>query len=181
MAPDASSKDRAFAFSEPRQERIYQNLRLLGDGPAAFYRDACKIVSGYAGDLDSSTHIVGHLVREIESALRNVLVPIADLKLSEEEKKKKHKSEILAIATALGISESDAIVQAWLSLANEDYDYATYKVAHREALGPPRPLDSGFTEWWNKIQVILDAVLERFRLHYLKSLELVKKRLATEH
>jgi hypothetical protein len=57
MAPDESSKNHAFGFSEPRQERIYANLRLLGDGPAAFYRDACKIVNGFTDKLDSSTHL----------------------------------------------------------------------------------------------------------------------------
>jgi hypothetical protein len=181
MAPDDSPKNHPFGFSEPRQERIYQNLRLLGDGPAAFYRDACKIVNGFTDQFESCTHLVGHLVREIESALRYVLGPISDSQLAGKDKGAKHKAEILGIAAALGIPETDPIVQTWLELASKDYEYAPSKVAHREALGRPRPFDSDFSDWWNNIQAIFDTVLERFRLHYLKSLELVEQRLGKEH
>lgn len=65
----------AFRFADPRQERIHRRLLLIGPGPATFYKDACRLVPD---DLlvESTTHLVAHLLREIESALRDVLEPI---------------------------------------------------------------------------------------------------------
>jgi len=66
-----------FRFSDPRQERIYRRLTLVGPGPASFYRDACLLMAS-GTLLDSTTHVIAHLLREIESALRNVLEPVMD-------------------------------------------------------------------------------------------------------
>ncbi len=63
-----------FRFQERRQERVYRRLRLIGDGPASFFRDACQMMDSPMR-LQSTTHIVGHLLREVESGLRAVLKP----------------------------------------------------------------------------------------------------------
>ena len=66
-----------FRFDDPRQARIFERLkRLVGEGPAAFYRDACRLMTE-ENDYESTTHLVAHLLREIESALRDVLEPVA--------------------------------------------------------------------------------------------------------
>jgi hypothetical protein len=59
----------------PRQESVAAQLReMVGEGPAAFFSDACLILS-----LDprpaSASHIVAHLLREVESSVREVLEP----------------------------------------------------------------------------------------------------------
>ncbi len=69
---------RPHRFEDPGQLRIFERLnRLVSPGPAALYRDACAVASG-SPQLTSATHTVAHLVREVESALRDVLEPVAD-------------------------------------------------------------------------------------------------------
>ena len=64
---------RAHRFEDPRQRRIYERLfRLVGAGLADFYRDACGLVEA-TQPVPTTSHLVGHLVREIESGLRKVL------------------------------------------------------------------------------------------------------------
>lgn len=60
-------------FSNPQQERIYRRLKsLVSPGAAAFWRDACRLME-MEPPLESTTHFVGHSLREIESSLRDVL------------------------------------------------------------------------------------------------------------
>ena len=66
-----------FRFEDPRQERIHRRLLLVGPGPAAFYRDACRLMNQDHG-LQSASHLVAHLLRDTESALRDVLEPQPD-------------------------------------------------------------------------------------------------------
>jgi hypothetical protein len=147
-----------FAFGDPRQERIYRLLGLIGPGPAAFYRDACWMMSD-ANPLASTTHLVGHLLREIDSSIRAVLKTVT-------EKPKGHKDEIKAILAALEIPDTDPVAKAWLSLAGQDNDYGLHARAHRDALSRPRSLDAEFKQFWNDIQNALDRVLEKFEDRY---------------
>jgi hypothetical protein len=58
-----------------RQESLAAQLReLIGEGPAAFFSDACVILSRDPRPAAAS-HIVAHLLREVESAVRSVLQP----------------------------------------------------------------------------------------------------------
>src|SRR5947208_14733040 len=67
-----------FHFVEPKQAHIYKRLlELLGPGLAAFYRDACRLMSTNPA-FDTTTHLVGHALREIESALCAVVLSVAD-------------------------------------------------------------------------------------------------------
>src|SRR5262249_15547414 len=129
-APDA------FKFGDPRQERIHRRLGLVGPGPAAFYRDACRIMSE-ANSLASTTHLVAHLLREIESSIRDVLETVAEKPKS----KRSHREEIRAILSALEIEETDPVAKGWLNLPGQDNDYALHSRAHRDALSDPRTLD----------------------------------------
>ena len=66
-----------YRLSDPRQTRTYERLaRLVGPGPAAFFLDACRLMEE-GKPFQSTTHLVAHLLREIESALRDVLEPIS--------------------------------------------------------------------------------------------------------
>lgn len=64
-----------FRFRDSRQQQIYKRLLLIGPGPAAYFRDACQIMEGNS-NLDAATHLVAHLLREVENALRAVLESI---------------------------------------------------------------------------------------------------------
>lgn len=158
-----------YQFSNQQQEQIYRRLNsLVGSGSAAFYRDACRIME-MEPLLESTTHLVGHLLREIESSLRDVLMPTTSL-LDGKNKNgdQKHKAEIQAVLKLLEISEISVEAETWLSLPGRDNEYGLHKRAHRKALERPRPIDNEFREFWQKMQVVLDGVLDKFEAKYSK-------------
>jgi hypothetical protein len=173
---DERTEASVFRWSNPRQQEIYDGLMMIGEGPAAFYRDACQMMAK-PSDLNSTTHLVGHLVREIESAIRASLATFA--RRAEKESKihnsEKHATEIRAIAQGLGLSDDEPAVQAWLRLADGSYELAPHAVAHREALSRPRPVTGEFERWWIDIEAILQAVLRNFKERFLEPLREVDR------
>jgi hypothetical protein len=113
--------------------------------------------------VEGVTHLVGHLVREIESALRDVLEPIAHYEQKAKDRGKTHEHEVRTILAELGLSETDGVGAAWLHIATSGL--AEY--AHRRALERPRSLDDGFRAVWDEVEGIFDVVLERFESRYL--------------
>jgi len=125
--------------------------------------------------------VVGHLVREIESAIRDTLETFAhraEQTVTKNRNPEKHAAEIRAIALGPGLQESDAAVQAWLRLADRSYEFAPHAVAHRDALARARPVTSEFRSWWTEIQSILLAVLEKFKEQFLQPLREVDRLLS---
>ena len=59
-----------------QQRRIYQRLLLVGEGPAAFYRDACRIMVAEPS-FETITHLMGHCLREIERVLPGAHTSVA--------------------------------------------------------------------------------------------------------
>jgi hypothetical protein len=131
--------------------------------------------------LESTTHFVGHSLREIESSLRDVLEPIANPtlsnpnlikcpsckhKFSQPKQAPTHKDEITAILKALDIPDTDDVAQTWLKLPGQNNEYGLHKRAHRNDLAPPRSVDQEFRQFWTEIQVIFDTVLDRFETLY---------------
>ncbi|MEZ5421681.1 MAG: hypothetical protein R2682_01135 [Pyrinomonadaceae bacterium] len=107
---------------------------------------------------------MGHLLREIESALRDVLTVFTDtsVKLKGSDK---HAKQIRSILSGLGIDEDDLIAQLWLTNAPDEDGLA--RRAHRQNLALPRPVDEAFLKFWDQMQSVLDAVLEIFESRYL--------------
>ena len=160
-----------FRFEDPRQKRIYEKLlRLVGPGAASFYQDACRLME-IKPPLETTTHLVAHSLREIESALRDVLEPVAEQANSLERKKSKggnnHRTEILSVLKGLGIPETDSIAQAWLKTADQGNSYRLHARAHRNALTTPHPPDEGFLQFWNDMEAMLDVVLDKFESAYV--------------
>jgi hypothetical protein len=60
---------------DPRQVEIHWLMEVFGPAPAAFYADACRLLAKDP-PLISTTHVVGHLLRELESTLREILRPM---------------------------------------------------------------------------------------------------------
>jgi len=173
----------SFEFSDSRQERIYRRLLLVGPGPAAFYRDACLLMTAKRS-LSATTHLVSHLLREIESALRDVIEPAISKSSKSAEKKasneQQHRKEIEAILKGLNISVDHAVAKAWMRLADESSEYRLHRLAHRDALSSPRPLDSSFLNFWQDMEALLDIVLDRFEARYLESHKLIDSLIAKE-
>jgi len=149
-----------YRFEDPRQQRIYEDLNeLVGPGPAAFFRDACWLMQN-PYTLQSTSHLVGHLVRETEGAVREVLKPIIYEK-AEKEEETGQKGEIRAILAALAIPEGSPEARAWLALAG-----ILPGVAHRKALEAPRPPDE-VRELWENFQLVLVGLLPAMRNRFL--------------
>src|SRR5215212_5261492 len=64
---------RTLPLEDPRQRTLYELLRrLVGEGPASFYVDACRHMS-IDPPMNAVTHQVGHLLREIDTAMIGML------------------------------------------------------------------------------------------------------------
>src|SRR5689334_21722210 len=107
-----------FRFSDPRQEQKYNRLLLIGPGPAAFYRDACRLIA-HQPSLATTTHLVLHLLREVESGLRDVLVispsVAADSSNADTDLARERNEQIRRLEVALAvhkIAESDPLARA---------------------------------------------------------------------
>lgn len=132
-----------------RQESIAAQLReMIGEGPAAFFTDASLILLDDPRPAAAS-HIVAHLLREVESAVRWVLQP------PENSGSKRggdgHKRSILAVLGELGVSVDEPTAQFWLGLAGEGNPSGLAMRAHRPAL-PDRSMassPSSSTAWRN--------------------------------
>jgi hypothetical protein len=151
---------------DPRRLRIRWRLsKLVGPGPTAFYRDACDLMDD-PKRFQSTTHIVAHLMREIESALRDVLVPLSasSAPAADEDAKESgssHKDEIRAILAALGIPITDPVAKKWLRQAGSYHGRA-----HRRNLAEPAPVTDTVTQFFDDFQGILDYVLDEMEANF---------------
>lgn len=170
-------------FTDPRQERIYRRLLLVGPGPAAFFKDACALMAD-GGGLQTTPHLVAHLLREVESGLRAVLLPYGFEGPAPcphcQNQPGSHKQEVKAILAAYGMEEAEAASEAWLRLTGWDKETGLARLAHRRALGPPRPPDEGVRRAWEDAQELLDVVLAKFETRFLEPFKLVDDLLALE-
>jgi hypothetical protein len=170
-----------YKFTYPQQNRICQRLiTLVGPGAATFYKDACFLME-MDTPLESTTHLVGHLLREVESSLRDVLealsepvvsdkntnltkCPSCDHKFQYQKPLPSHKDEIHAILKALGVGNEKNVAQLWLRLAGKNSKYGLHSRAHRSDLAAPRTVDDEFKTFWRQIQIVLDGVLDGFEV-----------------
>jgi hypothetical protein len=149
-------------FDTPLRERIHRRLGLVGEGPQAFYRDALRLMSGPV--VESTTHLTSHLLREIESALRDVLEPIAHYEGRVKTKgTQSHEQEVRLILGELGLSDTEGPGAAWLDIVQR----GLHELAHRRSLERPRPFDEQFSALWGDVEVVLDAVPQRFESRFL--------------
>jgi hypothetical protein len=140
------------------QQRLEQ---LVGEGAAAFYADALAISRDES--LASRGHLVGHLMREIDSALLQAATPIvgpppprtgAAGGNSSASENRREKAE--AVVRHLRLPADDPVVATWTS---RRFDRA----AHRNNLGPPRPFDP---EAWITYERFLRLALDRVEALY---------------
>jgi thioesterase domain-containing protein len=120
--------------------------------------------------------VVGHLLRELESAIRDVLLPLIQGqsaaaasgpgKASQQPEPSDHKQEIDAIATALGFPSDDELRRLWKSLK-------LHSVAHRGSQLRPRPVDDEFRAWWDGVQALLLRLGRQFESTFTASLPLI--------
>lgn len=150
-----------FSFRDERQRRIYKRLELVGLGTCDYYKDICRLLVTLP-PFETTTHLVGHLIREIESSLRSVLLIFDDT--NESGKGDVHRTQIKGILEGLGIPSSTGIGKLWLQNAGD----LAHGRAHRDNLHRPRPANDDFRQFLDQMESVFDIVLERFESNYLR-------------
>lgn len=172
MAPNEtpnSAPQNDFRFDDPRQLAIYDYLkRLVGDGAASFYKDACRIMATNPS-FDTTTHLIGHMLREVDVSMLGVLEGITETVPKGTDDR--HKKQIKVILDALEIPEDDPIAKAWLDQTTA----GLHSMAHRSGLGAPRPITNDFLEAWEKTNLILYGILEKFETRYLNVFDVLNQ------
>ena len=166
--PNEPSK-KPFSFIDTHQKKIYKKLRLVSLGTASYYKDACRIKSENP-PFDSTTHLIGHLLREIESSLRKVMLPQGFVK--PKGRSDTQKCQVEEIIKVYGISNNEG-GDIWLDLADEKSNKGLYRWAHRDALSKARSADMSFNELWNDVQIMLEGVLDRLESNYAQYVSLI--------
>ena len=146
----------------PRQESIVRRLREIGEGPAEFFVAACELLAEEPRRT-GVTHLVAHLLREVESAVRSVLDPAGDARQGRD----KHRASVIAVLDQLEISRDEPIAEFWLGLTGEGNLSGLAMRAHRSALEAPRPADSAFGDFVAGFEELLDRLLKRFQDRYV--------------
>ena len=158
-----------FDFEDPRQERVYRRLgELVGPGPAALYYDSCKLRSGAGSNFLSRTHLIGHLLREVESALRHVIAPALIPRppvcpTCGLEPREGHVAMIRAALDVLEVAPEDPLRSAWTPGLDE--------LAHRDNLSVPREYDQDTQDFFARYDSIFDLALQRFSERFLVAME----------
>ena len=155
-------------FRDPRQLRLYQRLSIVGEGPASFYRDACQLRDGQLA-LAALTHFIAHSLREVESALRDVLLPFdyspPDACQTCENRPEGHKKEIEAIAQAYGFDER--LKKEWIRLViQQDKKGGLVRYAHHDALARPRDYDHQFEQVCADFDYLLEHLVNKFEAKF---------------
>lgn len=167
------------------ERHVHDQLsRLIGSGPAAFFRDACRLVK-QEPRLPSASNVLAHLIREIESAVEELLVDPTALSAGDEERcgacgalttnercevcgssrRATHRTKRQSVLRRWGVAEDDPMAAAWL--AEDSLD----KYAHRRGYGPPRPVDSNFLALWDGSKAALRWLLDGFENEFLTKLQ----------
>ncbi len=117
--------------------------------------------------MESTSHVVGHLYREIESSIRAVLRPLSDGGGASSAKRKGHEAEVRTMLRSLGIGEEDDAGAAWLRIVRRGDEHGLHRRAHRDNLAAPRPVDEGYLEDIADLDHVLHTVLGKIEQRYL--------------
>ena len=173
-APSPSSEGLPRAYEttplqlDQAQLRLHRQLLLLGMAPARSYEDACRIASGSVG-LATSSHLLFHLAREIDSHIRQVCGTLSKEETPPEEEVVQleevenddgsdgARKSVQRAAVALGFDPDGELMSKWRELVSKRF----YKYAHRGDLGGPRPIDADLLRFWDETQRLWSIVLDR--------------------
>jgi len=152
---------------DPRRLRLEVLLGRVGTNTVQFYRDAGRLVRGEVA-LETGSHLVGHCAREIESALREVLVlmliPDEELKPIRKDGAKNrttHKLEVEALISKLRLPQDRDAVVLWREIASGDEALAARTHRRRQKAPPPIEQTRPFWERYEQLIEVLAAEIER--------------------
>lgn len=169
-----------------QQADIHRRLtRLVGGGAAEFWREACDRMME-TPVRPTTSHMVGHALREVDSAIRAVLEERAMTQVDQDEIKKANKAQnsgnlkISAICDDLRIPATHPLRAFWLG-QNPEMPIGLHRRAHRNGLGYPRPVDADFRAFVLQMEALFDLVLERFERRYRAVFDDLDLLLAEQH
>jgi len=139
----------SFRFTDPRQQRIYEELlELVGPAPASFYRDACWMMANPEA-LKTMAHLVAHCLREVEELFRMMFMPRTSKKLS-----KRQQVEVILGLLDLPENEIERLKLFW-----PQYYHRLSNFAHKEGIHVIRKKEE-ILEIWEQAQVLFEVLLE---------------------
>ncbi|MFE3329032.1 hypothetical protein [Streptomyces sp. NPDC059176] len=120
--------------------------------------------------------LIFHLLRELESSVRAVLLP-DEARAPRQQGTATgtgHRDGVKAILAALRIGETSPAGKAWLKAVG-----TLHGRAHRSNLEHPQTVDADVLERVDGLEGMLDAVLDAFEAHYLAAVERLEALAAT--
>ncbi|GAA2623856.1 hypothetical protein [Streptomyces vastus] len=139
-------------------------MRRFGPGPAGWYADICTLLDEDL-PLRSTGMLVSHLFRELESALREVLLPDAIRNDPTAGAGQRHVFEVQGVLDWLGIPADNPAAIVWLAEARKLHTYA-----HRVRM-EQTPMDAAVRVRLAELEDMLDVVLDRFETRYVTVLQ----------
>ena len=188
------------------QTQIHARLKLMGPGPAAFFRDACQMYNDPDHQhLETATHLIGHCLREVESAVRALLLPQSYTPPNKSSQKKAvaapsgvsngkaqsstppgspasgiHEAQVYAVLSEYGIGLDTDVARAWLELTDRSLDRGLHRLAHRINLEHPRSLDDDYQLQYERTLMVLEGVTGRFEERFADLVKAVEPILQQE-
>lgn len=148
-------------FRDRQAERIHGRLLRIGAGAAAFFGDAYRLVAE-DHPFETRAHLIGHVLRELESSVRHVLAGATQAPIGEQEDGERvpARETITHIVEELEMDRDGAVAAGWIRLSQ-----TLARFAHRSNLDPPRdPAELDAT--WLTTLAVLDGLLDRFEARY---------------
>ena len=154
----------SFSLGDSRRDRIGRRLAQIGPGPASFYASAVELLA-LETPLEATSHLVGHLARDIESALGQVVRSMGQEKgpSAPSDDGKNHERNIRYALQVLGFPIDGPVGRFWISLSGRNNEDGLHKRARRRDLSSPRPIDG---EFWDKFEWWIDEVLDGLERSY---------------
>lgn len=154
----------------PRQREILRRLQLVGGAPASYFADACRLMAKEP-ELESQTHLVSHLLRELNNGLLGALKPmVAPEDWPEKGTEHRQAKMIGAICDALRVPADDPLRRSW-----EAFSRKPAELAHRRGLVAARPVDREFEDYWELGEAVFHAVTQRIEANYAENLPRIEK------
>jgi hypothetical protein len=154
----------------PRQREIVRRLQLVGGAPASYFSDACRLMAREP-QLESQTHLVSHLLRELNSGLLGALKPmVAPEDWPEKGTDDRQAKMIGAICDALRVPADDPLRGSWKTFSRKPAE-----LAHRRGLVAPRPVDREFEDYWELGETVFHAVTQRIEANYAENLPRIEQ------
>jgi hypothetical protein len=145
-------------------------LRLVGGAPESYFADACSLMAKEP-PLESQTHLVSHLLRELNGGLIGALEPmVASEDWPEKDTADRQAKMICAICDALRVPVDDSLRQSWQAFSRK-----LAELAHRRDLVAPRPVDRAFEEHWELGETVIHAVTLRIEANYAENLPRIEQ------